>query len=120
MLAGGGDAEILTELIRGRLPGDGGGILPHTLLKIPISCPGPLPIKYTGPPESPFWLATPPVMVNHPLLTLSTVPQVSPVLMPKWQTAWPGWATTPGRDVNCRPPGRTSLTLTPSTSAIAS
>ncbi len=41
-------------------------------------------------PESPFSLSTPWDMVNQPLLTLSTVPQVSPVLTPKWQTAWPG------------------------------
>ncbi len=43
-----------------------------------------------GAPESPFSLSTPWDMVNQPLLTLSTVPQVSPVLTPKWQTAWPG------------------------------
>src|ERR1700739_3467270 len=35
-------------------------------------------------------------MVNQPLLTLSTVPQVSPVATPKWQTACPGWTVRPG------------------------
>ena len=32
-----------------------------------------------GPPESPFWLTTPLAIVNQPLLTASTVPQLSPV-----------------------------------------
>src|SRR5271166_2896105 len=97
------------------------GRSPHMLLKMPTICPGPPSgARYTGPPESPFWLWTPCDMVNHPLLTLSTVPQVSPVMTPKWQTACPGCTATDGFDSRRRPPGRMLLAATLLSSTIAS
>ena len=73
---------------------------------------------YTGPPESPFWLSTPWDMVNHPLLTPSTVPQVSPVITPKWQIGWPGVRARPGLDSSRRPSGRMLFAVTLSVSTI--
>ena len=65
-------------------PETAAGKLPHVLLNIPTIAARPSWVTtYTGPPESPFWLTTPLAMVNQPLLTASTVPQLSPVITPK-------------------------------------
>ena len=56
------------------------------LLNIPTMTARSPSMTYTGPPESPFWLTTPLAIVNHPVLTRSTVPQLSPVTLPKWHT----------------------------------
>src|ERR1700758_1139605 len=97
------------------------GRSPHTLLKIPTISPGPpLGARYTGPPESPLWLWTPCDMVNHPLLTLSTVPQVSPVMTPKWQTGCPATSAGVGPDTSARPLGMMLFAMTLLSSTIAS
>ena len=67
---------------------------------------------YTGPPESPFWLTTPLAIVNQPLYTASTVPQLSPATTPKWQTGSPATGTTAGSVTSTRPLGSTLLTTT--------
>ena len=59
-------------------------------------------------------------MVNQPLLTPSTVPQLSPVMTPKWQIGSPGVTTNPGSDCNMRPPGKTLFTVTSGASTIDS
>ncbi len=51
-------------------------------------------------------------MVNQPLLTASTVPQLSPVTTPKWQTGMPTTGSTAGSVTSTRPPGSTLLIAT--------
>src|SRR6476620_130038 len=97
------------------------GYWPHVLLNIPTIAALPSGVRlYTGPPESPFWLTTPLAIVNQPLFTASTVPQLSPLATPKWQTCWPAAGTITGSTTSGRPPGSTSFSATSGSSAMVS
>ncbi len=113
--------EVLADLLGGGLPRHRRGEIAPDAVENPDDLRGAAgAAMYTGPPESPCWLWTPCDMVNHPLLTLSTVPQVSPVTTPKWQTASPGWGAAARVDSSGRPPGRMLFAVTLLSSTIAS